>query len=80
MNKILTKKEAIDFLGLDEKLFENYFRNACEFNCMERKGGGRFFFEKERIKLAPANSQMAPIFTTHVKIQGRCVGVIRKYI
>ena len=40
----------------------------------------RIYFEKERIKLAPANSQMAPIFTTHVKIQGRCVGVIRKYI
>ncbi len=40
----------------------------------------RIYFEKERIKLAPANSQMAPIFTTHVKIQGRCVGVIRKYL
>lgn len=40
----------------------------------------RIFFEKERIKLAPANSNMAPIFTTHVKIQGKCVGVIRKYV
>lgn len=39
----------------------------------------RIFFEKERIKLAPANSAMAPIFTTHVKIQGKCVGVIRKF-
>lgn len=39
----------------------------------------RIFFEKDRIKLAPANSEMAPIFTTHVKIQGRCVGVIRKF-
>lgn len=40
----------------------------------------RIFFERDRIKLAPANSNMAPIFTTHVKIQGRCVGVIRKYV
>ena len=40
----------------------------------------RIYFEKERIKLAPANSNMAPIFTTHVKIQGKCVGVIRKYV
>ncbi|HCS78394.1 TPA: repressor LexA [Patescibacteria group bacterium] len=40
----------------------------------------RIFFERERIKLAPANSTMAPIFATHVKIQGKCVGVIRKYV
>lgn len=40
----------------------------------------RIFFEKDRIKLSPANSNMSPIFTTHVKIQGKCVGVIRKFI
>ncbi len=39
----------------------------------------RIFFEKDRIKLMPANSQMSPIFATHVKIQGRCVGLIRKF-
>lgn len=39
----------------------------------------RIFFEKERIKLMPANTQMSPIFTTHVKIQGKVVGLIRKY-
>lgn len=39
----------------------------------------RIYFEKERIKLMPANAQMTPIFTTHVKIQGICVGLIRKY-
>lgn len=38
----------------------------------------RIFFEKDRIKLMPANSQMSPIFATHVKIQGLCVGVIRR--
>ncbi len=40
----------------------------------------RIYFEKERIKLSPANSNMAPIFATHVKIQGKCVGVIRKFL
>lgn len=39
----------------------------------------RIYFEKDRIKLMPANSQMSPIFTTHVKIQGKVVGLIRKY-
>ncbi|EKD87516.1 MAG: SOS-response transcriptional repressor (RecA-mediated autopeptidase) [uncultured bacterium] len=40
----------------------------------------RIYFEKERIKLAPANSTMTPIFTTHVKIQGKVVGLIRKFV
>jgi repressor LexA len=39
----------------------------------------RIYFEKDRIKLMPANSAMSPIFATHVKIQGRVVGLIRKY-
>jgi len=39
----------------------------------------RIYFEKDRIKLMPANSAMSPIFTTHVKIQGKVVGLIRKY-
>lgn len=40
----------------------------------------RIYFEKDRIKLMPANAAMSPIFTTHVKIQGRCVGLIRKLV
>jgi repressor LexA len=40
----------------------------------------RIIFEKERIKLEPANSSMSPIYTTHVKIQGRVVAVFRKYL
>lgn len=39
----------------------------------------RFFREKTRVRLEPANSSMSPIFATNVKIQGKCVGVIRKY-
>lgn len=40
----------------------------------------RIYFEKERIKLMPANTTMSPIFATHVKIQGKCVGLIRKFV
>lgn len=41
----------------------------------------RFFKEATRVRLEPANSTMSPIFVTgdKVKIQGRCVGVIRKF-
>lgn len=39
----------------------------------------RFFKEKDRIRLEPANSAMEPIYTTDVKIQGKCVGVIRRF-
>lgn len=39
----------------------------------------RFFKEKDRIRLEPANSSMSPIYATDVKIQGKCVGVIRRF-
>lgn len=39
----------------------------------------RYFKETTRIRLEPANSTMSPIFVPNVTIQGRCVGVIRKY-
>lgn len=39
----------------------------------------RIFFEKERIRLQPANSEMSPIFVTEVKIQGKVVGVVRRF-
>lgn len=48
MPNILTKKQAVDHLGLDEKTFDNYFKNAAEFPCMERNGGrGRFYFDQD---------------------------------
>ncbi len=40
----------------------------------------RFYKETTRIRLEPANSTMSPIFAKDVKIQGICVGVIRKFI
>jgi len=39
----------------------------------------RFFKETTRIRLEPANSTMAPIFVKNVTIQGKVVGLIRKY-
>ncbi len=39
----------------------------------------RFFKEPTRIRLEPANSAMSPIYATDVKIQGKCVGVIRRF-
>lgn len=38
----------------------------------------RFFRERDRIRLQPANSEMEPIYATEVQIQGKVVGVIRK--
>lgn len=51
MNRILSKKEAVKFLGLDEKTFDNYFKNAGEFNSLPRENGrGRFFFNQEELE------------------------------
>jgi len=39
----------------------------------------RFFRETTRVRLEPANSQMSPIFVKNVRIQGKVVGLIRRY-
>lgn len=39
----------------------------------------RFFKEATRIRLEPANATMSPIFVKNVRIQGKVVGLIRKY-
>lgn len=39
----------------------------------------RFYKEPNRIRLEPANAAMEPIYATDVKIQGKCVGVIRRF-
>ncbi|MBI4185586.1 transcriptional repressor LexA [Candidatus Berkelbacteria bacterium] len=38
----------------------------------------RYYKEKDRICLKPANRNYAPIYTNHVEIQGRVLGVIRQ--
>lgn len=39
----------------------------------------RFYKEMTRVRLEPANSTMTPIYATNVQIQGRVVGLIRKF-
>lgn len=39
----------------------------------------RYFREPNRIRLEPANSSMQPIYATDVRVQGKCVGVIRRF-
>lgn len=39
----------------------------------------RFFQETTRIRLEPANAAMSPIFVKNVRIQGKVVGLIRRY-
>lgn len=39
----------------------------------------RFFKEATRIRLEPANATMSPIFVKNCRIQGKVVGLIRKY-
>jgi len=39
----------------------------------------KFYREKERIRLQPANPQALPIYTKDVRIQGVVIGVLRKY-
>ncbi len=40
----------------------------------------RFFKESTRVRLEPANSKMNPIFVKNVRIQGKVIGLIRKYL
>lgn len=40
----------------------------------------RFFREATRIRLEPANAKMSPIFVKNVRVQGKVVGLIRRYV
>lgn len=45
---ILSRREAIAYLDLDKKTFDNYFRHADEFPSLRRKRGrGRFTFDQD---------------------------------
>ncbi len=39
----------------------------------------RYFKEATRVRLEPANRSMSPIYATDVTVQGRVVGLIRRY-
>jgi repressor LexA len=38
----------------------------------------RFYREKDRIRLQPANDEMEPIYASEIQVQGKVVGVIRR--
>jgi len=38
----------------------------------------RFYKERDRIRLQPANGEMQPIYAKDVQIQGKVIGVIRR--
>ena len=40
----------------------------------------RYFMEKTRIRLEPANAAMQPIYATDVQVQGKLCALIRKYV
>lgn len=39
----------------------------------------RFFREATRIRLEPANAKMQPLFVRNVRVQGKVVGLVRRY-
>ena len=39
----------------------------------------RFYKEATRIRLEPANARMSPMFVKNVRVQGKVVGLIRRY-
>lgn len=39
----------------------------------------RFYKEATRVRLEPANATMSPIYATNVQVQGKVVGLIRKF-
>jgi repressor LexA len=38
----------------------------------------RFYLERNRIRLEPANASMKPIYVKHAKVLGVVIGVVRK--
>ena len=39
----------------------------------------RFYKEEDRVMLKPANSNMEPLYVTNVRIQGKVVGLVRRF-
>lgn len=50
MGKVISKIDAIKLSGLDDKTFDNYFKNAGEFACLPREGKTRFLFDEDKLK------------------------------
>ncbi len=68
-----------DFVVIEET---NQARNGDIVVAMMENGVvtlKRFYRDKDQVRLMPANPAMQPIITKNVTIQGKCVGVIRRY-
>jgi len=51
MSKVIPKSEAIKLLSIDEKIFDNYFKNAKEFESLPRSNGrGKYLFDEELLE------------------------------
>lgn len=46
---LITKREAIQLLGFNQKTFENYFKSAAEFQAIH--SGNRYFFDEDKLKV-----------------------------
>jgi hypothetical protein len=46
-NQSLSRVQAIEFLGLDEKVFDNYWKVGREFRGVKERG--RYYFDKEEL-------------------------------
>ena len=68
----LSQKEVAELLGIDRtKMVALVDEHEATLK--------RFYREKDRVRLEPANSTMKPIFSSNVKVLGVVVGVVRQY-
>ena len=50
-DQILSRREAIEFIGLSERTFNNYFQNADEFRSLPRRNNrGPLRFNKQELQ------------------------------
>jgi hypothetical protein len=69
----LTKSEAIRFLGLDEKVFENFFKNAGEFESLPRPNNAGFYFFEEKKLDEWKKSYESRVFTLTKNDYAKCM-------
>lgn len=51
MANILNRRQAVEFLKLDPKVFDNFFKSAGEFNALPRPGNRGFFkFDESKLR------------------------------
>ena len=69
----LTLAEAVEFLGIDSKQFDNFFRSAAEFNSLPRsEGRGRLYFDSEELT-AWKKDYDSRVFNLGKKEYARCL-------